>query len=815
MDAILNYLGANVNYLYTFAIHIILVCSTFVISRSVFKRFKLVPIYRGYLGYFWLAAALFWLNNIIQIFLNLNGYSISYYFSYSGFFMLMIQSIILGTYFLSIIFNYYRFSPIIFFITLFYNAIGTFALFIQKDLFWLNNDLWTNQYILNPNYAVYLLYAVIIPFALLNIIFLVEILYYTIQKKYHPLHKLNLYMSFTLLFYIGLFVLYYSPLVISWYNIILLLAIILPILFTYLLLVKNTYYQESIINPGQKNNIIKVPLLFKFIFGNLLAILIPLILANGVLYFLYTGTQLAESGDFFAHLSIINSFIIIFAFSFNAIMAKKSIYRLESLMKGTHEIQQENLNYQIPVEGNDEITALTISFNNMIKNLKDYKEELKNYSIILEEEIEKQTRELRKKRREAELLADQNMTLYKQLEKQTSTIIDNITDSLIALDNQNKVMTINKIFLENFGIDNSPLGQNFEILDFVKEYELMKIVDMFRTQNLKKYNFRLNLTKPYYGVLQCYMSVIDLGDEKKGILFLLQDTTPPWGTVLDSSNYEPVNLAIVRLFDNSNNKLVETAVTDDNGRFGFFVKPGRYYITVDKDEYHFPSQNRAGYHGEMIEVRSKEEGIIKVNILMDPTNNVRTGITAEEKRQSGVILNEAVQEMPQESGSLTNLAKADAQNMGASNPNPSELPPVTPTVTENTETPAKSNPTPSIVEETIPVAMQNEPIPTKAISMEAEIPEITNEPDLSALDAGISNPAVKTPNKTLPSSTALSDRAKRAQEAKKAVKGNVNVEEKPGAMLEKIEHMIEEEKKITGTDEANNGDSVTDIISQE
>nr|HPL92712.1 hypothetical protein [bacterium] len=60
-------------------------------------------------------------------------------------------------------------------------------------------------------------------------------------------------------------------------------------------------------------------------------------------------------------------------------------------------------------------------------------------------------------------------------------------------------------------------------------------------------------------------------------------------------------------------------------------------------------------------------------------------------------------------------------------------------------------------------------------------------------------------------STALSDRARAAKEAKKAELGNKNIEEKPGAMLEKIEEMIAEEKKIKGADDDTNG-AVTNII---
>lgn len=778
MDIILQYMNNNINFLYTFILHFTLIIGSLGLSRAIFKNFKLIPIFKSYIGYFWLSVGIFWLTNVIQIFLTLNDYSFAHYLSYFSFSMIAIQSIIIGTYCLSVLFNFFKFSPIFFFITLLYNILGTFLLFLQKGLFIMNGDNWTNQYILNYDLQNYLLYALIGPLVLFVIAILGKTIYYMAKKQFHALHKLSLYITFTFLLYISLFAIYYGNLYPGWTNIVLLIILLLAPLFGYLLLVNTNSYQQDIINPKLKtNNVVKVPLLLKFLFGELIAILIPLAITNIIIitfYRIVTGNIIVSvESILIQHAVIMNLFIIVFTFSFNILMTKKIIYRLELLMKGTHEIQQENLNYQIPVDGNDEITALTISFNQMINNLKGYKTELKNYSLILEDEIEKQTIQLRKKRHEAEVLAEQNMTLYKELQKQTSTIIDNITDSLIALDDSGKVMNVNKIFLEKFATDNdNVLGNPFEKLDFVEQYSLMKIVEMFQKQNLKKYNFKLNLTKPYYGVLQCYMSVIDLENDKKGILFLMQDTTPPWGTVLNSSNYEPVNLAIVRLFDNSNNKLVETAVTDDNGRFGFFVKPGSYYMTVDKDDFHFPSKNQAGYHGEIIEVQSKEEGIIKVNILVDPTDNIRLGITDNKEVTVGHVEEMttamADQDAIEETGSLTGLAQNADNNL----PPQAEEGSLTANATLN-ETP-------------IPEAKA---IPVNGNTPGVVLPETVDKKTVS------SKKAVKP--------TAISSRAQAAKDAAKAEKGNINPEERPGAMLEKIEHMIKEEKIIKGNKNGN------------
>jgi len=754
MNIILQYLGNNINFLYTFILHLTLIIGAFSLSRSLFKNFKLIPIFKSYIGYFWLSVGLFWLSNIIQIFLSINHYDIAGYLSYFSFTMIAIQSIIIGTFCLSIIFNQFRFAPIFFFITLLYNALGTVVLFLQKNLFITNGDHWTNQFILNYDLQAYLLYALIPPLILFILIILGKTIYLLIRKQFHTLHKISLYITFTFFLYISIFAIYYGNIYPGWTNILLLISLLLAPLFAYLLLVNTTAYQQEIINPKlDTRNIVKIPLLFKFLLGELIAILIPLAITNAIIIVFYQqviGDNLLVSTHsiLIQHAIILNFFIIVFAFSFNIIMTKKIIHRLELLMKGTIEIQQENLNYQIPLDGNDEITALTMSFNQMIQSLKGYKTELKNYSLILEDEIEKQTIELRKKRHEAEVLAEQNMTLYKELQKQTSTIIDNITDSLIAIDDQGKVMNVNKIFTEKFASEDGViLGKEFKTLDFVEQYELNKIIEMFQKQNLKKYNFKLNLTKPHYGVLQCYMSVIELENNKKGILFLMQDTTPPWGTVLSSGSYEPVNLAIVRLFDNSNNKLVETAVTDDNGRFGFFVKPGEYYMTVDKDDFHFPSKSQAGYHGEIIDVKSKEEGIIKLNILVDPTSNTRTGIN-----QENTTISNPIEEITKDMETATDI-----------NSNTNSL---TSLALETNNTSVKKD------ETTITKTEEAN------ISIEEKTQAIADKP------------------------TAISSRAQAAKEAAKAAKGNTNPEEKPGAMLKKIEHMIKEEKIIKGDKKA-------------
>jgi len=117
------------------------------------------------------------------------------------------------------------------------------------------------------------------------------------------------------------------------------------------------------------------------------------------------------------------------------------------------------------------------------------------------------------------------------------------------------------------------------------------------------------------------------------LLFFSKKKRQGWGTVYDSLTKQPLDLALVRLFDQKTNKLVETRVTDVNGRFLFIVEPEKsYYLTVDKPYYTFPSRYLEGkkadanyhdlYYGSLISANSdqelKETGHIAVNVPLDP-----------------------------------------------------------------------------------------------------------------------------------------------------------------------------------------------------
>lgn len=63
-----------------------------------------------------------------------------------------------------------------------------------------------------------------------------------------------------------------------------------------------------------------------------------------------------------------------------------------------------------------------------------------------------------------------------------------------------------------------------------------------------------------------------------------------WGIVYDARTKVPVEMAVVRLFDQEHHKLLETRVTPKSGRYSFLGEPGEYYLEVTKGGYHFPSR---------------------------------------------------------------------------------------------------------------------------------------------------------------------------------------------------------------------------------
>lgn len=101
----------------------------------------------------------------------------------------------------------------------------------------------------------------------------------------------------------------------------------------------------------------------------------------------------------------------------------------------------------------------------------------------------------------------------------------------------------------------------------------------------------------------------------------------PWGTVYDAVTKQPIDPAYVTVERSDEpDKEVASAITDIDGRYGFFLPAGSYKIKAGKTHYQFPSQTLAGhlsdelygdlYFGEAVETDGQE--VLNKNIPLDP-----------------------------------------------------------------------------------------------------------------------------------------------------------------------------------------------------
>lgn len=121
-----------------------------------------------------------------------------------------------------------------------------------------------------------------------------------------------------------------------------------------------------------------------------------------------------------------------------------------------------------------------------------------------------------------------------------------------------------------------------------------------------------------------------------------------WGVVYNAGTKLPVDLALVRLVDANTGRIVQTRVSDVQGRFAFFAAPGRYRIEVRKPKFAFPVPALEGrredgafaalYHGEIIEVAGVPV-YLTPSIPLDPEEDRRTPDMIDRARVKGVLHN--------------------------------------------------------------------------------------------------------------------------------------------------------------------------------
>lgn len=122
------------------------------------------------------------------------------------------------------------------------------------------------------------------------------------------------------------------------------------------------------------------------------------------------------------------------------------------------------------------------------------------------------------------------------------------------------------------------------------------------------------------------------------LLILFRKKRKNWGVVYDSLTKMPISLALVRLYRKEDRRLVQTKVTDRDGRYLIMVKdPGVYYLEVTKLNYDYPTKILGTektdtkyldlYHGEELTIQDKDAAV-SVNIPLDVRDKKVKPITA-------------------------------------------------------------------------------------------------------------------------------------------------------------------------------------------
>jgi cysteine-rich repeat protein len=117
------------------------------------------------------------------------------------------------------------------------------------------------------------------------------------------------------------------------------------------------------------------------------------------------------------------------------------------------------------------------------------------------------------------------------------------------------------------------------------------------------------------------------------VLFFNRKKRAQWGQIYNSLTKLPVDLAMVRLVNPTTKRVIQSRVTDTQGRYLFFVEPGEYLLEISKPGFTFPSKVLEGekidgkfldlYHGELLRVTEKKSGLTP-NIPLDPLGTNKT-----------------------------------------------------------------------------------------------------------------------------------------------------------------------------------------------
>jgi len=225
------------------------------------------------------------------------------------------------------------------------------------------------------------------------------------------------------------------------------------------------------------------------------------------------------------------------------------------------------------------------------------------------------TGNLKKEKKKTEALSNKYHLLYEKTRNSAEIIFEQMKDGFLIINQDNIIEKNNKSAarlleipdLYGYSIESVEKKLGISLLDFLNDARAGKTA-----------NKEFTVTSQEIKILDISVMSIKLEEGKTNIVLVIKDITPSWGVVYDSKTKKPIEGCIIRIFDELNSKLLDSRVSDTEGRFEFLVKPGRYYLRIINNKYQFPSKKSKGYKGEIIDISEKNKGVINVKIPMDP-----------------------------------------------------------------------------------------------------------------------------------------------------------------------------------------------------
>ena len=98
--------------------------------------------------------------------------------------------------------------------------------------------------------------------------------------------------------------------------------------------------------------------------------------------------------------------------------------------------------------------------------------------------------------------------------------------------------------------------------------------------------------------------------------FFLAAGRKRWGIVYESDTKQPLPKAMVKLIDADDKRIIDSCLTDKEGRYGFDVKAGKYILEATKKDFIYPSTfTKKDYHSKVINVKDNE--VLSIDIPVD------------------------------------------------------------------------------------------------------------------------------------------------------------------------------------------------------